>query len=305
MKKKSIWLVVSCLMVAALVLASCGPAAVEEEQVVVEEEEESTPLPGDEPGSPTEQTPPLPGPAYVTVSGEVAFVREVGGYPEDQVTEASVVEDGGRINILRGSQAVALINYFLRDEFQPIEDWEITITVTGYVKAREHWDRELYIMKDFRILPIDSTKVRFVEVESIEEQVAIYRWMPREEKPSCPDGRVYSKTSNIKGFGAGSLRDGLAYLRNEGESGLLRVTIIPIDRHAKEMSLPEKEECLDNVVTIFVEANKSVRIDIVRFLFKEGQQSAQPHPCFLEAIYTEYESYDETKTEGSLEVQGR
>ncbi len=39
MKKKIVWLVVSCLMVAALVLASCGPAVVEEEVVPVEEEE--------------------------------------------------------------------------------------------------------------------------------------------------------------------------------------------------------------------------------------------------------------------------
>lgn len=40
MKKKIVWLVVSCLMVAALVLASCAPAVVEEEVVPVEEEEE-------------------------------------------------------------------------------------------------------------------------------------------------------------------------------------------------------------------------------------------------------------------------
>ena len=40
MRKKIVWLVVSCLMVAALVLASCGPAVTEEEEVVVEEEEE-------------------------------------------------------------------------------------------------------------------------------------------------------------------------------------------------------------------------------------------------------------------------
>ena len=39
MKKKIVWLVVSCLMVAALVLASCAPAVVEEEVVPVEEEE--------------------------------------------------------------------------------------------------------------------------------------------------------------------------------------------------------------------------------------------------------------------------
>ena len=42
MKKKIVWLVVSCLMVLSLVLASCAPAVVEEEEVVtpvVEEEE--------------------------------------------------------------------------------------------------------------------------------------------------------------------------------------------------------------------------------------------------------------------------
>ena len=42
MKKKIVWLVVSCLMVLSLVLASCAPAVVEEEEEVtpvVEEEE--------------------------------------------------------------------------------------------------------------------------------------------------------------------------------------------------------------------------------------------------------------------------
>ena len=38
MKKKSLWLVVSCLMVAALVVTSCGPAAVEEEELATPEE---------------------------------------------------------------------------------------------------------------------------------------------------------------------------------------------------------------------------------------------------------------------------
>ncbi len=38
MKRKIIWLIVSCLMVLALVLASCAPAVVEEEEEVVEEE---------------------------------------------------------------------------------------------------------------------------------------------------------------------------------------------------------------------------------------------------------------------------
>jgi peptide/nickel transport system substrate-binding protein len=38
MKKKIAWLVVSCLMVAALVLASCGPAEEAEEEVITEED---------------------------------------------------------------------------------------------------------------------------------------------------------------------------------------------------------------------------------------------------------------------------
>ncbi len=40
MKKKFVWLIVSCLMVLALVLASCGPAVTEEEEDIVTEEEE-------------------------------------------------------------------------------------------------------------------------------------------------------------------------------------------------------------------------------------------------------------------------
>ena len=44
MKKRIVWILVSCLMVLSLVIASCGPAEVEEEEeeeeVVIEEEEE-------------------------------------------------------------------------------------------------------------------------------------------------------------------------------------------------------------------------------------------------------------------------
>ena len=43
MKKSIVWLVVSCLMVAALVLTSCGGAVTEEEEVTVGEEEEEEP----------------------------------------------------------------------------------------------------------------------------------------------------------------------------------------------------------------------------------------------------------------------
>ena len=38
MKKRIVWLIVSCLMALSLVLVSCGPAATEEEEVVKEEE---------------------------------------------------------------------------------------------------------------------------------------------------------------------------------------------------------------------------------------------------------------------------
>jgi len=62
MKRKIVWLVVSCLMVAALVLASCGPAEEEEEEVTpppAEEEEEEVTPPEEE-----EEPPVAVGPKY-------------------------------------------------------------------------------------------------------------------------------------------------------------------------------------------------------------------------------------------------
>ena len=47
MKRRITWLVVSCLMVAALLLVSCGPTGVEEEEVVTPGEEEVV-TPGEE-----------------------------------------------------------------------------------------------------------------------------------------------------------------------------------------------------------------------------------------------------------------
>ena len=38
MKKKIVWLILSCMIVVALILASCGPAAVEKEEAKVVEE---------------------------------------------------------------------------------------------------------------------------------------------------------------------------------------------------------------------------------------------------------------------------
>jgi len=102
MKKKSVWLMVSCLMVATLLLVSCAPEAVEkeavvmspEEEVVTEEEEEVEPAleeeaaPPEEEGVVTEEeaenpTPaprePLPqgmGPSTITITedGEYAYI---------------------------------------------------------------------------------------------------------------------------------------------------------------------------------------------------------------------------------------
>jgi len=57
MIRKIVWLMVSCLMVAALVLASCGPAEEEEEEVTpppVEEEEEEAPVEEEEEVAPPE-----------------------------------------------------------------------------------------------------------------------------------------------------------------------------------------------------------------------------------------------------------
>ena len=45
MKKKIVWLIVSCLMVLSLVLASCAEAVTEEEEVVLPPEEEVAPPP--------------------------------------------------------------------------------------------------------------------------------------------------------------------------------------------------------------------------------------------------------------------
>ena len=59
MTKKIVWLVVSCLMVAALLLASCGPAVEEEEEVAPPpvEEEEVAPPPEEEEVAPSPDQP--------------------------------------------------------------------------------------------------------------------------------------------------------------------------------------------------------------------------------------------------------
>jgi len=69
-KRKIIWLVVSCLTVVALVLASCGPAEVEEEEeVVVPEEEEAISPEEEEEVAPAPEKPRYGG-VFTATSGE-------------------------------------------------------------------------------------------------------------------------------------------------------------------------------------------------------------------------------------------
>jgi peptide/nickel transport system substrate-binding protein len=78
MKKKIVWVVVSCLMVVALVLASCGPAVTEEEEVTQTEEEVVTPTEEEvvtqteeEVVTPTEEVPKYGGWVNIPVSSAI------------------------------------------------------------------------------------------------------------------------------------------------------------------------------------------------------------------------------------------
>ena len=80
MKKKTVWLVVSSLMVAALLLASCGPAEVEEEEeVVTPSEEEEVVTPAEEEEVVTEEEAPPSIPMSLYENTEHGFSIE---YPE-------------------------------------------------------------------------------------------------------------------------------------------------------------------------------------------------------------------------------
>jgi len=68
MKKKIVWLVVSCLMVAALVLASCAPAA-------PPEEEKPAPPTTEKPSTPTEEKPAVEKPAAPEEKVEMVKVK--------------------------------------------------------------------------------------------------------------------------------------------------------------------------------------------------------------------------------------
>jgi len=74
MKKKVMWLMVSCLMVAALVLASCAPAAPPEEEAAPVEKEEAIVTPEEEVVTEEEEV--------VTEEEEVVLVVEIRGSPE-------------------------------------------------------------------------------------------------------------------------------------------------------------------------------------------------------------------------------
>ncbi len=74
MRKKIMWIMVSCLMVLALVLASCGPAVTEEEEeeeVVTEEEEEEEVVTEEEEEEPTDEEPRYGGVLAIALSAEI------------------------------------------------------------------------------------------------------------------------------------------------------------------------------------------------------------------------------------------
>jgi len=111
MKRKIVWLVASCLIVATLLLASCAPA-VEEEEVVVEEEEaapvavqeEAAPLEEEEAATPPEEEvvteekediAPVPTPAPVST-----IVLEIDGNPPPAIETIQYGQSYGGIELL-------------------------------------------------------------------------------------------------------------------------------------------------------------------------------------------------------------
>ncbi len=134
----------------------------------------------------------------------------------------------------------------------------------------------------------------------------------KEIPPACPDGHVYATTPKIKVYhptgpaSSGYTRDGSAIVRNEGNSGLMKLRIVPVDNEDMLRSLPEEEECRDNEQTIFVEANKAVYVYIVR---SEVKGKLESFSCWPDAILTTYEHYGETKEmelkDETFHVQGK
>jgi ABC-type transport system substrate-binding protein len=112
MKKKIVWVVVSCLMVVALVLASCGPAVTEEEEVTPTEEEVT---PTKEEVTPTEE--------------------EVTPTEEEVVTEEEVPRYGGWLNI---SQATA--DWGVDDRYVS-RPYNATLKLTNEPLVQNDWAR--------------------------------------------------------------------------------------------------------------------------------------------------------------------
>jgi len=84
MKKKIVWLVVSCLMVAALVLASCGPAEEEEEVAPPPvEEEEITPPEEEEEVMPGPETPKYGGILTIAIGARQLQMDQTSGHSHE------------------------------------------------------------------------------------------------------------------------------------------------------------------------------------------------------------------------------
>ena len=111
--KKTVWLVVSCLMVGALVLASCAPAVTEEEEAapaeeeeVVTEEEEVAPAEEEEVVTEEEEEAPPPEEEVVTEEEEAAQPEEEEVAPPTDTTPPSAITGliagdayDGRVNL--------------------------------------------------------------------------------------------------------------------------------------------------------------------------------------------------------------
>ena len=81
MNRKIIWLLLSCLMVAALILASCGPAAPEEEEVVPPREEEEVVPPAEEEVVPSPEGPKYGGTFNMAWTTDVRIFDDALGHP--------------------------------------------------------------------------------------------------------------------------------------------------------------------------------------------------------------------------------
>ena len=154
MKKKIVWLILSCLMVAALVLTSCAPAAVEEEEVVLPEEEEVVE---------EEVAPPEKGPQYGGTLTNVSYlcaIEPLSWDPADRCwfimgCASWYLERLLTGDLDRGAQGTGEFYFISResipDEFSTgelAESWELTdpTTLVFHIRKGVYWQDKPGVM---------------------------------------------------------------------------------------------------------------------------------------------------------------